>query len=476
MFLGAIKTKYIITFLGSNANGIYQLMLHLSSFVVFGNLGLGSLFKIAYYKSVSCNDKKKTTEIYNYSNKFFKETTLIMIFVSVVISIIAIFFIDSQMTKLQIIFLQFLVCAPNILDFYIGKDVTLLCARQREYVFLATYNIIYIIRLIISLVIIKSGGSLFFFLSIDMILTSISYIAIEFIVKKDNANDLCETNSIDNTPMKFSKYLIPNKISKVIFANIDTLLISKLISNTAVSIFTSYVFVTNCLVSLESYVIGSLMNPLGNLFYSYDTYKKSVTEKVILMSTFIFVVMCVPLTIGMKDFVSKIWIRNNEYLLDKTTYVLLCLYYLLNSLRLLSNLFEDSIGSYKETYIINIIQTLGNIFLSIILCEMMGIGGIILATLIILAPFEILKIRKSLNLVKVNFNIKYLVVFVVLSFMEVLISTNIMNYININSLLEWFIYMFIIVILSLIINIFIFIVIYKDFKIILIDLKRKFIK
>lgn len=476
MFLGALKTKYIISFLGSEQNGIYQLLIHLSSFVVFGNLGLGSLFKIAYYRSISSGDKNKTTEIYNYSNQFFKKTTIITIVISVIISIFALFFIDSQIPRIQVVLLQFLVCAPNIINFYIGKDITLLCARQKEYVYLIMYNFSYIIRLIISLIIIRNTSNIFVFLSVDMILTSLSYIIIEIIIKKDNNIELCNTDNIDSTPMRFSKYLIPNKISKIIFSNIDTLLISKMVSNTFVSIYTSYIFIANCLVSLEGYVINSFMNSLGNLFHSEDTYKKSVAQEVIVLSTFIFIVICVPLTIGMKSFVSKIWINNSEYLLDNITYIFLCFYYLLYSLRLLSGLFEDSIGSYKDTYLINIVQSIGNVALSIILCKLIGISGIILATLIILLPFEILKINISLKTVKIDINRKYLFIFIILSFIEVLISIYIMKNIIINNIISWIICMFIVTLISLLINFFIYIVIYKDFRNVVFELKRKLLK
>lgn len=475
MVLGAIKTKYIIMFLGSEINGIYQLMIHLGSFIVFGNLGLGSLFKIAYYKSISSNNIKKTTEIYNYSKRFFKLTTIITLIASILISIFAIFFIESQIPWSQILLLQFLVCAPNIIDFYIGKDITLLCARQKEYIYLFIYNITNIIRIIICLFIIKNTNNLFVFLSIDMILASISYIITGIVINKDNKNELCDTKEIDKTPMAFSKYLIPNKISKMIFINIDTLLISKFISNSFVSIYTTYIFIANCLVSLESYFINSFMNSMGSLFHSDDSYKEFVARESIILSTFIFTVVCVPLTIGMKSFVSEIWINNSEYILDTTTYVFLCIYYLFYSLRLLSGLYEDSIGSYKETYLINIIQAIGNIVLSVVLCKLMGVSGIILATLIILAPFEIIKINKSLKSAQININSKYIISFILISIIEVFISMHFLNYIAINSFVNWIICMIVTSIISFIFNLCIYLLLFKELKVILKDLKTKFI-
>lgn len=476
MILGAIKTRYIIDFLGSDNNGIYQVMIHLSSLVVFGNLGLASLFKISYYKCLASDDKEKATKIYNYSKSFFNKITLIMTAISIAISVLAIFFIKTDMPIYQIMLLQFLVCAPNIISFYIGKEITLLSARQKEYIYLTFYNVVYILRLILSLYLIKTSNNLFLFLSVDMIITSISYLIIGRVIKKNNKEVLVQTDKIDKSPITFSKYIIPSKVSNTIFLNIDTIVISTMISNVMVSIYTAYIYIANCLVTLEGYIINSLMNSLGNLYHSKDNYKQQVTNEVILLATFIFLSICVPLTIGMESFVSKIWVNNADYLLDRLTYIFICIYYLLYSVRLLSNLFEDSVGSYKETYKINIIQSVLNIVLSIILCKIFGVKGTIFATIVILGLFEIIKINKSLKLAEVKSCNKYLYIFLLISILEVILSTYILKYISIMSILEWIIYMTVIFIVSIIINVLIYSVLYKEFRLLLIEFKKKLTK
>ena len=476
MILGAIKTRYIISFMGSDKNGIYQLMLHLSTFVEFGNLGLASAFRISYFNSISSNDTKKTTEIYNYSKIFFKIASIIMIGVSVFISIISIFIIDSEMSRIQILVLQLLICAPNVLDFYTAKDVALLSARQKEYIYIGFNKTVYVIRLIISLILIKYTNSLFIFLSVDMILSTIRYLIIGNVIKKDNSIVLEESKTIDNSPIKISKYLIPNKISRIIFLNIDTILISAMISNTTVSIYTTYFYITNCLVVLEEYIVNSFINSLGNLYHSEDSYKNAVTQEIILLLSFLFVVICVPLTIGMESFVSKIWIGNENYLLDNVTYILICICFVLYSVRLLSGMFEDSIGSYKETYIINGIQAVSNILFSIILCKAIGLKGIILATVITLAPFEIMKIKKSLKLAKVSFNRSYFYAFIILSIVEIFISFRIMSLVSISGIFNWVVWMAISSLISIFVNLTIYCLLFKDFRILLIDLKEKMLK
>ena len=476
MILGAIKTKYIITYLGSDSNGIYQTMLHLGSLVIFGNLGLASIFKIAYYKHLAHNDKEKVTEIYNYSKIFFKKITYIMIVISAFISILAIFFIKSDLPIYQIVILQFLVCAPNILHFYTGKEITLLSARQKEYIYLIMHNVIYIIRLIISLFIIQTTNNLFLFLCVDMVIASMCFLYIEKVLKNDNKDVLTETEKKDKTPITFSKYIIPSKVSDTIFLNIDTVIISSMISNVMVSVYAAYIYIANCLVTLEKYIINSLTNSLGNLYYSEDNYKQRVTDEIILLSTFIFLSMCVPLTVGMESFVSKIWINDASYVLDIITYVFICIYYLLYSVRLLSNLFEESTGSYKETCNINIIQMFANIVLSIILCIFFGMKGVIFATILILAPFEIVKIKKCLKTIGADINKKIFLVFSLLSTVEILLSIYILKLIIIDSIYIWLIYMLIIFSISIVINSVIYSIIFKDFRHLLVKLKKKIVK
>ncbi|MBR2829978.1 MAG: hypothetical protein IKE68_05480, partial [Solobacterium sp.] len=95
MIFGALKTRAMISCLGSEVNGAYQIMVQLTSFVAFTNLGLDTAFRVNYYKMLAADDREKVSAVYRYSIRFFRRITMVMLGVAGIISLAALIFVSD---------------------------------------------------------------------------------------------------------------------------------------------------------------------------------------------------------------------------------------------------------------------------------------------------------------------------------------------------------------------------------------------
>ena len=466
IFLGFIKTQLIISQLGSEVNGLYQVIIQFSSFVMLANLGLDSIYRVTYYKFIEEKDYKSVSEIYNYSRKYFKLVTFVMIILTVILSLYLPTFVGQKTNVILLILAMAFFCIPCIIDCFSGSEIALLGSRQRAYIYKSIYNVDYTIRLIISIVILSKFKNFYLFILTDSIIYSFFRLLSYMLIKRDNNKILTEESYTLKKPLKIGKYLIFNKVNRLVFSNTDTLILSKTTGLYTVSIYNSYIYIINALISILSSISDSFLNALGSLLNSKEKYAEYVVKQVLIFISFLGVCIIPNIFLGMNAFVYRVWLQNDLYKLTIFLETAYTFYFIIYILRTPLEVLENSYGLYKETYKINLIEALLNLSISLFLVTKLKMLGIILGSVIAmcfsLIAKEIVVLRK-LQFDYVDFA-KVLIKILVIICTELILVAIIKQYLIMNDVLVWIFVMTITVLLSTIVNFIIFTFTFQEFR------------
>ena len=478
MIFGALKTRAMISCLGSEVNGAYQIMVQLTSFVAFTNLGLDTAFRVNYYRMLAADDREKVSAVYRYSIRFFRRITMIMLGVAGIISLAALIFVSDVFLKWQVILIQFLLCMPSVTYFMIGNEVALADARQKGYIYIFWHNLAYLARLVLTLYIIYHYKNLLAALIADAFISTSTNWMIGRYLKKSNSVLIDSEKTEDSSPVNYSRYVIAYRLASLVFYNTDNIVLALFFSKTKISIYAAYIYIANCLVAMTSYLTSSFTNAVGNLLHSHETYKEAVVNELFWLVSYILLICCIPLAAGMERFVSGIWIGKPDYIVNPLLYFMIVMYFALDGYMKIVEMMENSSALYQYTYKINLAEAVSNIVFSVLLVYLIGMNGIILATLMSMSIANIIKLKvifRHLDMDYRHIRIRY-VQFIVMAAAEIGIAMYCSRWYAGASMLRWIGLELAAGILSVVLNTGLLCGLFPEFRRIIVKYWHKFVR
>lgn len=440
--IGLVKIKYFLKYLGDEVTGIYQLFYQILSYISLVDAGLTSSLLYTLYKPVSANDDTKINAILKGGRNFYNKIALIIIAIGVVLSFKIDFFI-SQLTVplvyVQICFILFIIASA--LNYFVTSQKVILEARQNLYKVHLVVYISMIVKGLLEIFLLTLHLNLLSLMLLFIAVSIIQNIIITFIAKKDypklNYKDVTPNNDFK----KETKNLIAQKISSIIFNNIDVILISKFISTGSVVIYTSYSYIINSLQNIVKKIGSSSLAGVGNLLATEKDKAQKIFYEYNAMCFYIAALVCIPLLIVITPFVSVYY--GDSYTLPYLGGLCICLILYFKVIEIPLDVFNNALGYFKKIKNCVIFQSAINLALSIILLFKLGIPGVLLATVIsyIVGEFAIYPYILNNNYFKDN-KIKYYKTtskYILLTIISYLILYIITKNIVISNLLIWFI-------------------------------------
>lgn len=439
--VGLFKIKVFLSELGDEATGIYQLFTQIFSYISLVDAGLTSSLLYCLYKPVSKNDHKKINQILKGGQNFYNKVAIIIIIIGILLSLKINFFLkDYTMSLLyiQICFILFIIASA--INYFVTPQKVILEARQNLYkVHIVVYSSI-IIKGILEIVLLLMHLKLLSLMILGIVISIIQNLVIIIITKKDYQEISIKEAKPDNSFKKETKNLIAQKITSIIFNNIDVILISKYISSASVVIYTSYNYIINSIQNIVRKIGSSSLASVGNLLVSEEKKAKEVFYEYNAMCFYIANIVCVPLLLVITPFVSLFYGETYTLSYLGSSCIVLILYFKVINIPL--EVFSEALGYFDKLKKCLIFQSIVNVVLSLILLFKIGIEGVILATVIsyLVGELAIYPYILNNNYFKNN-KIKYYTHSVKLLFIGIvsyLLLYFLTKNIIVNNLLKWF--------------------------------------
>ncbi|PSV53451.1 lipopolysaccharide biosynthesis protein, partial [Photobacterium sp. GB-1] len=365
--------------LGQESLGLLRLFTQMIAYLNLAELGLGAASTALLYKHINNNDNNAITNVFNSIKRIYFKIFLVILS----LGILSVFFINdiAKYSSDDVYYIWLLYVISTAFTYLYAKYIILFTADQ-QYGFIQkvrniTKLIIQLIQLI-SLIYIKSFYVFVFLLIVGNIIEYVFYLTFyrkKYKQKIKNKKGLIDVDLLLKTKMTFI-----HKISGVFVLNTDYILMATFLNLKIVAIYSSYLMIiqfVNLFISNALLVIKPIF---GKYLHSHDI--KFVHNKFNELSIFISLMASVVVTFLFNSIsiIVLLWMGDG-YLINMYTLILIFINVYIDIYRKSIDLIKDVSGYFNDIHL-PILEGVSNLILSVVLCQLIGLNGIILGTVI----------------------------------------------------------------------------------------------
>lgn len=385
LVLAFIVPRLVLTRYGSDTNGFTNTITQIFTYMALLEAGIAQAAKNALYKPLKENDKESISKIMSIAKKYYNRITLVYFAVVIILAFVVPFFLKSDLPYLRMSLYILFQGLTNVVVFYfIQKWSTFLIASGKAFI----VNFIYLLNKILC----YTAYIVLALFRINIVFVQLSYFALSFvqlllyfIYMKKRYGWIKYNTATNKEKLNDKNSYIVSEVAWTIFSSTDMIVLSFFVSTSLASVYSIYNMVFLALSNLLNSVYVALNYRLGILFHkNIEEYEKKhdlyiglfVGAMCALMSvSYLLIIPFVKLyTNGVNDI---------EYVYSELP-ILFCLIQIISWSRYIPGNLVGLSGRQKKAIKINIVEAALNILLSIILVNVMGIVGVLIATVAVL--------------------------------------------------------------------------------------------
>lgn len=462
-----LQNKYFVEYMGIETLGIMKLFTQLLQYLNIIEMGLGSASTFALYKPLAEKNYKQVSIILSTIENSYNKIGMLLFSLGILITPILPFFMKIKSFD-RMIYIYWIFYVLNTVSTYLFIKYVILFTANQEFIYVRYIQSISKIfyQSLQIFVIIKYRSFLLFI--ILLILDNLTqYVFFKRYFDK-NYSFIFSTKERYLGLKKDIKNLFWHKIGTLVVYNTDLILISKLVSIEIVGIYANYQFIVQMLTTISNIMINVIRPKIGK--YIAINSKEAIYN---LLKKLNIIFLLISLNFSYCSFILinyfiKLWV-GKEYTLSFLTMGLICINIFVACFRGMLDSFKEGSGFFDDIQC-PILESIINLFFSIILGIKYGLNGIIVGTII--SNILIILIYKPVLIFKRCFNqslkeyVKLYGNYLILIIISLLILNKISRFFivdEINSWLSWILYSTKIFIIVSIVLVVVF-VLNKDFR------------
>lgn len=402
---GFIIPKIILSYFGSNVNGLVSSINQFLNYITLIEGGISGVIMASLYKPILDNDTKKLSSIIKTSDKFYKNIGYIYILYSLLLAVFYPLFMHDF--SFIFIFSLVLILSSGLLIQYMFalSYRNLLNADKKGYIVSFAATIILILSIIFAFLSVKIYPSIHFLKLLTGVLFIIQPLIYNYYVSKYYKLD--DNVEVDNNLLKnrWSGFAI--NIAAFIHNSTDITILTIFTDLATVSVYSVYNIVTLGLKSIINAISSAIVPVVGKSYVSSNI--KDLQEKFALYEYIIFLLVFLLFTIAgllITPFV-MIYTRGiNDANYNQVIFgILLVLSEAIYLIKYPHLNLSYSANKFKEQTFAAFFEAIINIIVSLLLVAKFGLIGITIGTLCGMIYRMIFQVNFSQKLVK-NYEIK----------------------------------------------------------------------
>lgn len=380
---GIIKVRLFVDFYGSDLNGLQITIAQVITFINICELAYSLAFRQLLFKPLSEDNHEEVLKIYNGAKKVFDKTGLIVLLIGVIFALLFPFFAKSPLDYLGTVGTFLLLVIPYGVSYFLMGPNLVVIADQKEYKISIFIQAGMIIRMILMVIAIKLKMPFVVILLIEGFNIIISNLIARHIGLKNYP--WLKDESIKEESGEFkdkAKYAIIQRLSELSTTQTDNIVITAFMGYEMTSVFGTYSYLTDSISKITQSMVTSPMNSFGNLFNDKNANAYDVFKEFFNFTTYISTIVSIVIFVVMPKFV-HIWMNQPLYEVS----VAICLAFALNIFYITTRqpviIARDTNGLYVNAKNNAYLLAISKIILSIILINIYGLLGVILATTLV---------------------------------------------------------------------------------------------
>lgn len=384
LFLTFVSRKFFIQYIGVEYLGINGLFSNVLTLLSMADMGLSTAMNVSLYKPITDRNTKKLSALLDYYRQLYYliAAAVTIIGIGIIPFLKYIVNLDSNIPHLYLYYVIFVL--KNTFSYLFVYKQSIIIADQKNYLVNKIDLYINAIRVVAQIVVIIVFKNYLIYILIELtavichnlIISQIANRQYSFLKNREQLTT--EEKKILFADM-YSAFLY--KVAGSIQGGTDNILISMIVGTVAVGMYSNYYTIANNLQSLIILIFTSLTASVGNLVATSAPKERFATFRVMQMvANWIGAFVTVCLFYLTQNFI-VLWL-DESMLMDR--YVLIAIvanmYYNICMRPVWT--FREGTGMYRQIRYITLATAVINLFLSIGLGKIMGVGGILLATFI----------------------------------------------------------------------------------------------
>lgn len=379
--------KIFLDYLGTDILGLNTTVTNILQFLNIAELGISSAVSFSLYEPLSKGDRTAINEIVSLQGYIYKRIASIIIIGAVIVMCFFPFIFEKIKLPLWYAYLSFSVLLfSSLLGYFVNYKQVLLSASQQEYKILFSYKASMLLKIMFQMIALSylEDGYIWWAI-LEACFALIASLWLHHVTKRNFPFLDISIRNIKQLRSKYKK--IETKIKQLFFhklAGFALLQTSPLIlyaytNLTEVTLYQNYMIIYLGFVGLMNAVFKGLTASIGNV-NACEPYKMLPIFKELFSLRFYLCMLICFLFFTLSPDLVRLWL-GKEYVLDKTTLLLLTIMLSISILRLTIENYVHSLGIFSDIWA-PITEMILNVGCSILLGYFWGLNGILSGALV----------------------------------------------------------------------------------------------
>ncbi len=366
--------------------GVTGLFSNILAVLSLSELGFGTVMVYSMYVPLAHNDEDRLLALTDFYQKAYRVIAMAVAVMGLSLTPFLRYIINDcpDLPGLSLFYLLFL--ANSVLSYFFMSRQSLFLADQKLYITNIYSNFFRIIRILLQMILLIATHDFILYLLIPLPFTLLTNLVLSWRAPKyypflNSGRHPVLDREDRKTIFKNVYAMFNHRIGSTILSSTDNLLISFFLGLTEVSRNDSYCMVLNLLRYLAVPLFSSLTAGVGNYYASRTREDTCRLFNALHFAGFWFYTFCtVSFFFLINPFISFLW--GGQFLFSMPVVFLISVNYFITGIRQVPITFKEAIGLLYQDRYKPLIESLINLFVSILLVRTMGIAGIFAGTFV----------------------------------------------------------------------------------------------
>lgn len=385
LVLTLFTRRFLIKYVGNEANGIFSLYTSIIGFLAIADLGIGTAITFSMYKPIVDGDKYKISALYKLFIKVYKIIGLIILVTGLCVLPALPYLAKDYNANFNLYFTFLLMLSSIVISYLYSAKSSLINAYKNNYVTTAFHSIALIIEGILQLVLLYLYQSFELYLICKIISTCIEWLLTSIYFRKHHKHALDMSAKLDDVTkkgvMQKTKAMFMHKIGILLVNTSDSIIISAFISVVILGKYSNYTTIVTAMNGVIALAFTPLTSIIGHLCVGDNNKLKLKYFNFFYGVNFIIgIVFYLGYYAVIDDVITICFGQGLE--LSKDISIVITINYFIQFMRQSVLTFRDATGTFYNDRYKPLVEGILNIVLSISLVYVCGITGVIIATII----------------------------------------------------------------------------------------------
>jgi len=386
MFFVIFVKRILIDTCGNEINGLNSLYLNIIGFLAVAELGVGNAITFCMYEPIVNGENDKVSALYGLFHKCYLTIAAVITLSGLVLTPFLSYFAKDY-TELNVnLYSTFVLMLISVVLTYIyASKTSLINAYKNNYITNAISSGGLLLQYALQVLVLILTKSFIWYLICRIITSIVKWIITEWIARKKYSNIIrCKQKIDSNTKVKLIrsiKAMFMHRIGSVLVNTVDSVVISMFVGVVALGEYSNYLVILTSLTGVINLVFTSLVSVLGHMFVESDKTTSRKYCEIFHLLNFIIGIVCFLGYYAIIDNLIAI-LFSPDLIVAKSIPFVITVNGFVQFMRQGVLSFRDATGTFYYDRWKSLFEGFANLILSIILVNIIGVTGVIVATII----------------------------------------------------------------------------------------------